>query len=128
MIGAGMVKAGYLGAIVRYQASEIAPVGKDTLNYLADGTAPSVRALSRNVAEGLREGFEPGADAKADAPPPVDCPACDAPNEPDAKFCDQCGGAMPRPEATALECPSCNEPNDIDAKFCDACGTPMRRP
>lgn len=57
-IGLGMLKAGYLGAITRYMANETAPVAKDTINYIGEGTQPGVKATARAIAEGLREGSE----------------------------------------------------------------------
>ena len=47
------------------------------------------------------------------------CPACGAENEPDRKFCGECGASM------ALACTNCGSPNPPTVKFCGECGTPL---
>jgi hypothetical protein len=54
-IGFVMCKFGYFGSIVRYIAAESAPVAKDTVNYMAEGTAGAVKTVARAVAEGVQE-------------------------------------------------------------------------
>ncbi|HEY2636861.1 MAG TPA: adenylate/guanylate cyclase domain-containing protein, partial [Solirubrobacteraceae bacterium] len=44
------------------------------------------------------------------------CPNCGSPNEPDRKFCGECG------ERLARACPACGTPNAPGAKFCGECG------
>jgi len=46
------------------------------------------------------------------------CPRCRAENELDAKFCEQCGGALTR------TCAHCQKPLSPKARFCPACGQP----
>lgn len=111
-IGTALTKAGFAGAVARYQAGEYAPVAKDTFNYVADGTQGGVRTIASAIGEGLRG--EAGEDT-------LPCPACGAFNEQGSKFCDQCGGAFP----VELRCPGCGEINDPDARFCDRCGEPI---
>jgi membrane protease subunit (stomatin/prohibitin family) len=98
---------GFMGAVARYQAGEIAPVGKDTFNYMAHGTQGGVRTMASAVGAGLAEGA--GGATLA-------CPACGHPNDEDAKFCDDCGAAVSK------ACPTCGAANDGHAKFCDGCG------
>ena len=50
--------------------------------------------------------------------PRVICPRCRAENELDARFCEQCGGALTR------TCPHCQKPLSPKARFCPACGQP----
>lgn len=114
-IGSALTKAGFAGAVARYQAGEYAPVAKDTFNYVADGTQDGVRSIASAVGEGLR------GETSVDTSP---CPACNAPNDPGSKFCDQCGGAFP----ADVRCPGCGEVNDPDARFCDRCGDRIDRP
>ena len=98
-------------------AQEIAPVGKDTINYMADGTKNSVR----NIAQAVGEGFAAGAGtAHPDSPAKLQirCHKCNAVTETDANFCPDCGESL----AKSKSCPQCNELNDPDAKFCDNCG------
>lgn len=54
-IGIVMSKFGYFGAVMRYLAAESAPVAKDTVNYMADGTKDAVKTVARSVAEGVLE-------------------------------------------------------------------------
>jgi hypothetical protein len=100
---------GYMGKLARYTAQETAPVGKDTFNYLADGTQQGVRTVAGAIGQGLRQN---GAESE------LRCPQCGSVQDYDAKFCDDCGAAI-NIERT---CPKCHEPNDADAKFCDDCG------
>ncbi len=106
-VGIVMTKFGFMGAIIRYQAGEIAPVGKDTFNYMADGTKDGVRTVATAIATGLQQASRKGTLA---------CSACGHSNDDLARFCDQCGAALSK------TCPSCGERNDGDAKFCDGCG------
>lgn len=53
--GIVLCKFGYFGAVARYMAAEIAPVGKDTVNYMAEGTKDAVKTVARAVAEGVHE-------------------------------------------------------------------------
>jgi len=115
--GGVMCRYGYVGKVARYMAEEIAPVGKDTFNYLADGTRQGVKAMTRAVAEGLAEG---GIGLGGAAAPQVRCHKCNALIDSDARFCDQCGTAL----AKTKPCPQCDELNDPDARFCDNCGYP----
>jgi class 3 adenylate cyclase/tetratricopeptide (TPR) repeat protein len=45
------------------------------------------------------------------------CPACQAENPANNKFCGECGGRL------RLICPSCGHANDPAQKFCGECGT-----
>jgi len=49
----------------------------------------------------------------------VQCPRCQAQNDQDAKFCEDCGARL---EAV---CPSCGEPAGMGKKFCRSCGTSL---
>lgn len=62
---------------------------------------------------------QPGGGAAA--PAGVTCPSCGATTAPGAKFCAQCGTALP----TALECPSCHTENPAGSRFCASCGTAL---
>ncbi|MBL7222776.1 MAG: zinc ribbon domain-containing protein [Candidatus Brocadiae bacterium] len=118
-LGVGITRFAYMGAITRYMASEVAPVGKDTFNYMADGTHDGIRTVARAVGEGL--GLRQAGEAVQAA---ACCQKCGADNDADAKFCKQCGDAIPG----AAACPRCGELNDPDANFCDECGAPLGVP
>lgn len=109
-IGGTICKFAFFGAVARYVAGEAAPVGKDTFNYMANGTRDGVR----NVVSAIREGL-------TDSPTTSDqirCSSCQHPNDADAQFCDQCGYRL----ITTRVCQHCENENDPDAKFCDNCG------
>lgn len=102
----------YAGAVARYMANEVAPVGKDVVNYMADGTQGAVRTIAAAVGEGLRAGG-PGGPVQV-----LRCHKCNADNPVPANFCKGCG----TPLAKTKPCPACGELNDPDARFCDKCG------
>ncbi len=108
-VGAALCKFGYVGAVTRYVAGEVAPVARDTVNYLAEGTHDGVKELARAVGEGL-----------APAVGRV-CPQCKTEKPADARFCKGCGTALPEKKV----CPECGHPNEPDARFCDHCGGPL---
>ena len=56
-VGTVMCMFGFMGAVSRYVAAEQAPVAKDTINYMADGTQESVRTVARAAAQGVQEGM-----------------------------------------------------------------------
>jgi hypothetical protein len=58
-VGGAMCMFGYVGAFSRYIAAEQAPVAKDTINYLAEGTQDAVRTAARTAAHGVAEGIRP---------------------------------------------------------------------
>jgi hypothetical protein len=114
-LGVAICRFAFMGAVARYMADEVAPVGKDVVNYMADGTKDAVRDVAAAVGEGFREG------PAAKEPRAVHCPKCNADNEASANFCKACGAPM----AQRKECPACGELNDADARFCDHCGKPV---
>jgi hypothetical protein len=111
-VGTVLCKFGFLGTIIRYQAHEVAPVGKDTFNYLAEGTKGGVRTMATAVGTGLAQGM-------AGTNKTVRCSKCGHLGDADANFCDDCGAPL------AKSCPSCGQGNDHDAKFCAKCGSKL---
>ncbi|MGV3771538.1 MAG: hypothetical protein ACO1QB_01460 [Verrucomicrobiales bacterium] len=64
-VGGVMTQFGYIGSILRYTATETAPVAADTFNYMAEETKEGVKTVARAVAEGAKEGMkESGAPPK----------------------------------------------------------------
>ena len=59
-VGSAMCMFGYVGAFSRYIAAEQAPVAKDTINSLAEGTQDAVRTTARAAAQGVAEGIQSG--------------------------------------------------------------------
>lgn len=107
-LGAVMCKFAFMGRLVRYMASETAPVAKDTFNYMADGTQQGVRTMASAIGQGLRDD---GSESR--------CGKCGQTNDADARFCQKCGAGL------ATTCPACSRPNKAEANFCDACGSPL---
>ena len=66
-IGVVMCMFGFIGALARYVAAEQAPVARDTINYMADGTQDAVRTIARSAAQGVAEGIH---DAESTKPRP----------------------------------------------------------
>ena len=114
-VGGVMTQFGYMGKVARFMAQEMAPVGKDTFNYMADGTQEGVKTVAAAVGQGLAAG---GVALGGKAATKVRCHKCNALAEDGAKFCPQCAS----PLGKTKPCPNCRELNDPDAKFCDNCG------
>ena len=114
-IGGAITKFAFMGAVARYAASEIAPVGKDTANYMIDGTKDAVGGLAQSVGAGLAAGMAGSATTDTET---IDCPGCGEACDSGARFCSQCGTAIPGP----VRCSDCGVMNEPDAKFCDQCG------
>jgi len=112
-MGGALTSYGYMGKVMRYMAQETAPVGKDTFNYLAQGTQEGIKTVAGAIGQGLREGGLGGA-----APTMVRCHKCNALAPAEARFCHQCGQALGKTKP----CPDCRELNDPAARFCDNCG------
>jgi membrane protease subunit (stomatin/prohibitin family) len=119
-VGLVMTMYGFAGKMARYQAAEIAPVQKDTFNYMADGTKGGVKTVANAAGEGLATGFAAGGmnAVPTNANAGIRCHKCNFIETPEAKFCSSCGAAMEK----SKPCPACKELNDPDAKFCDNCG------
>lgn len=115
-LGIVLTKFGYMGAVARYSASEVAPVGTDTINYVGREAQPGLTAIGSAIGSGMG-GMATGRGGGTVTM--VRCHKCNDENAADAKFCDECGTALAKTKA----CTSCGELNDPDAKFCDACGT-----
>lgn len=111
-LGTNLMRYGYLGAVTRYVANEVAPVAKDTINYLAEGTEEAMQKMGQAVGQGI------AAAGTATHLPQVRCHKCNHENPVSAKFCSSCGSALQK----SKQCSHCGELNDPDARFCDNCG------
>lgn len=117
-VGLVITGQGFMSAAARFQASQIAPLGKDVTNYMVDGTKDSIKTIGSALGAGLAEGMgQPTGEAEA-GQVAVRCHKCNNPNPADAKFCSDCGAALTK----SKPCPACHELNDPDARFCDNCG------
>lgn len=79
-VGFVLCGLGYGSDVAKYQSREMAPVAKDTFNYLASETTEGVESISRAVQKGKSTVIE----AKQ-------CGNCQEINKLDAKFCNECG-------------------------------------
>ena len=52
-VGLVMCKFAFIGKVARYTAGEIAPVGKDTFNYLAEESKEGISDVAEAIAEGM---------------------------------------------------------------------------
>jgi len=82
-VGMVMTQMGFLGALARFQASEMAPVGKDVINYMAEETQESVQTVAQAAACGIQQGLQP----EANRP----CAKCGHANDSGDRFCGGCG-------------------------------------
>ena len=89
-MGIGITKFAYLGAITRYVAGEVAPVQRDTFNYMAGGIQPGVQGLARAVSAGIKEGMSETPEAAVKQ----FCPACGGTVQTTDRFCRHCGGGL----------------------------------
>jgi len=111
-IGFAICKFAFIGTVARYMASEVAPVGKDVVNYMADGSKGAVRDIASAIGEGLSSSNN---DREVQI---VRCHKCNENNEASSKFCKNCGMSLSK----SVACSKCSELNDPDARFCDNCG------
>jgi transcriptional regulator with XRE-family HTH domain/ribosomal protein L40E len=118
-VGIVLLAFGYMGAINRYSASEMAPVARDTTNYMLDGTREETTKTINSVVSGVASGLK-GQSVNANPIKGAVCARCGTQNEPGAAFCDNCGAPLHK------KCPKCGEENDADAKFCRKCGQDLR--
>ncbi|MCK4998804.1 MAG: zinc ribbon domain-containing protein [Anaerohalosphaera sp.] len=111
--GGAMTNFGYMGKVARYVAGETAPVAKDTINYMVDGTQDSIKKVASAIGQGFSEANIGGGGGTK-----VKCHKCNELVDADSRFCSECGSALDKVKT----CSQCGELNDPDAKFCDNCG------
>jgi len=95
-VGTVLSGYGFMGAVARYSAQEMAPVAKDTFNYVADGTQEGVKTIATAIGQGIASGINQSqSDANSRR-----CPNCNFLETPDAKFCSKCGSAFDKSSST----------------------------
>lgn len=109
-IGIVMISAGYMGAVARYEAEEIAPVGKDVFNYMANETSEGVETIAKSIHNGITNGNKT-----------LRCTKCNELNDSDAKYCNNCGYEL----KSTIVCDKCGKENEATAKFCNSCGSKL---
>jgi hypothetical protein len=65
------------------------------------------------------------ASAPSQQPSTVLCQNCQTVNDPDAKFCMQCGKPLSTSTAEKVHCSNCGAEMKPNAAFCTRCGTPV---
>lgn len=95
---------GFMGSVARYQASEVAPVAKDTANYMIDGTRDELVKTINQVRSGKNI---------------IHCPKCGEDVDNDSSFCNHCGYKI------EVTCTKCNTKNDSDSEYCKKCGNKL---
>jgi hypothetical protein len=80
---------GFGGAVARYQAGEMAPVGKDVVNFMAEGTQQGIRTMAQAAGSGLAAGLTEGRRQIANT-----CNKCGRTSDADDKFCGACGAPL----------------------------------
>ena len=113
VVGISICQLAFMGTLSRYMANEVAPVGKDVANYMADGTKDAVRDVAAAIGEGLSSS-QVHNDHEVQV---VRCHKCNENNEASANYCKSCGASLSK----SVTCPKCGELNDPDARFCDNC-------
>ena len=101
-IGIIFLILGFMKELNSFASSQSAPVHKDVINYMLDGTREEVNKT-------------------INASKKIICPECKAENDKDALFCSTCGHKLKN------TCPKCKAENDADAKFCKNCGEELNK-
>ena len=101
-IGIIFLILGFMKELNSFAASQSAPVHKDVINYMLDGTREEVNKT-------------------INASNKIICPECKAENDKDALFCSTCGHKLKN------ICPKCKSENDADAIFCKNCGEKLNK-
>lgn len=114
MLGFGIYATFFAHAreIGSYTASSVAPVLKETTDYIAPSITNAVGGMAESISEGIASGKAKG---KAEA---IICQDCGEKNEVGSKFCSNCGKSLD----TAKYCANCGKKIENDDKFCPHCG------
>ena len=59
-VGGVLSQFGFIGAVARFMAGEVAPVAADSANYVAEETKGAVETVAKAAAKGVVEGIEAG--------------------------------------------------------------------
>lgn len=95
-----------------YTASSVAPVLKETTEYIAPAVNKSVGGLAESISEGIVSGK---AKEKTET---ITCQECGEKNEKGSKFCSNCGKSLD----TEKFCSNCGKKIENDDNFCPHCG------
>lgn len=59
-VGSVLSMYGFMGAVARFAAGEVAPVAADSVNYVAEETKGAVETVAKSAAKGVVEGIDAG--------------------------------------------------------------------
>jgi hypothetical protein len=59
-VGSVLSMYGFMGAVFRFAAGEVAPVAADSVNYMAEETKGGVETVAKSAAKGVVEGMDAG--------------------------------------------------------------------
>ncbi len=104
-VGGAMTSFGYMGSVLRYQASQVAPVGKDVVNYMLDNTKDSASGFAKAIRSDKAV---------------LHCVNCSSEVSQSDKFCNECGASL------AKSCPKCKAMSPQKSKYCNECGYDIR--
>lgn len=116
--GSAISKFAFMGAVTRYVANEVTPVGTDVFNTVVSETQESFRDLAASIGSGLRDDRS-AVRTPANGSP---CGSCGTANAPEARYCKACGISL-----ASRRCEHCGDSAPPDARFCDSCGEPLPR-
>ena len=103
---------GYQRKMNNYIISQNAPVAKDAMNYMLDGTSDAMANTAGKVANEINKNKTTSVEGVTGNT----CEKCGFTNPAGAKFCAKCGAPIVK------KCPYCGTQNDDGAKFCNNCG------
>lgn len=114
MLGIGIYATFFAHAreIGSYTASSVAPVLKETTEYIAPAVNKSVGNLAESISEGIASGKAKGKDEA------ITCKKCGEKNEKGSKFCSKCGKSI----ETEKVCSNCGKKIENNDNFCPHCG------
>lgn len=81
-------------------------------------------AVGNVMANAIGQATNPQQQPQQQAAATVPCPSCGKPQNPQAKFCNDCGGKM---EVAMVPCVKCGAQLKEGAKFCNECGSKQEK-
>lgn len=116
---------GVIGDVGRYTQFQAADAMRDAAQNPSGGAGTGAglgagfalgNAMAGAMTDAIRQSKEGGGGGAA-APAGVACPKCGSKNNPEAKFCMECGTKLGQ-----SACPNCQAQVPAGAKFCNECG------
>lgn len=104
--------------IMAYEVSTVAPIVKETTEFVANDIVPSVNKAVGGFTEAVAGGISTGIAKGKNSSKKLKCPKCGELNEPNSKFCGNCGVKF----VFAKHCSQCGEELKSTDKFCANCG------